>query len=113
MTPTNALTAGKSHRWVGLLWAGALAAIALIYAAWTGHIWEDFFITFRASRNLAEGFGLTVAEAMWKERPVVATRVGGIDSQIVSGTSGILIDDPTDLDTFSAVILGLLDDPER
>jgi hypothetical protein len=58
MAPTNALTAGKFPGWGGLVWAGALAAVALIYAAWTGHIWEDFFITFRASRNLAEGFGL-------------------------------------------------------
>ncbi len=32
--------------------------------------------------SLAEGFGLTVAEAMWKARPVVATRVGGIQDQI-------------------------------
>ena len=29
-------------------------------------------------KSLAEGFGLTVAEAMWKERPVVGSRVGGI-----------------------------------
>src|ERR1019366_2881165 len=29
-------------------------------------------------KSLAEGFGLTVAEAMWKSRPVVGARVGGI-----------------------------------
>ena len=29
-------------------------------------------------KSLAEGFGLTVAEAMWKARPVLAGRVGGI-----------------------------------
>ena len=28
-------------------------------------------------KSLAEGFGLTVAEAMWKARPVVASRIGG------------------------------------
>ena len=33
-------------------------------------------------KSLAEGFGLTVAEAMWKARPVVASRVGGIQDQI-------------------------------
>ena len=47
-------------------------------------------------KSLAEGFGLTVAEAMWKERPVVASRVGGIQDQIVHGESGLLVDDPTD-----------------
>ena len=33
-------------------------------------------------KSLAEGFGLTVAEAMWKQRPVVASAVGGIVDQI-------------------------------
>jgi trehalose synthase len=63
--------------------------------------------------SLAEGFGLTVAEAMWKGRPVVASRIGGIELQIDSGLSGVLVDDPTDLDTFGREVRGLLDDPER
>ena len=46
-------------------------------------------------KSLAEGFGLTVAEAMWKARPVVASRIGGIQDQIEDGVSGILLDDPT------------------
>src|SRR6185312_10332505 len=33
-------------------------------------------------KSLAEGFGLTVAEAMWKGRPMVGSRVGGIQDQI-------------------------------
>ena len=37
-------------------------------------------------KSLAEGFGLTVAEAMWKQRPVVASRIGGIRDQIVDGS---------------------------
>lgn len=39
----------------------ALACFASVcgYACWTGHVWEDFFITFRHSRNLVEGRGLT------------------------------------------------------
>ena len=45
-------------------------------------------------KSLAEGFGLTVAEAMWKARPVVASRLGGIQDQIVDGETGILLDDP-------------------
>ena len=45
-------------------------------------------------KSIAEGFGMTVAEGMWKERAVVASRVGGIQDQIVDGESGVLIDDP-------------------
>lgn len=64
-------------------------------------------------KSLAEGFGLTVAEAMWKERPVVASRVGGIQDQIVDGESGILISDPRRRDEFGSAIAGLLTDPKR
>ena len=53
-------------------------------------------------KSLAEGFGLTVAEAMWKSRPVVASAVGGIVDQIVDREYGVLIDDPTDLAEFAA-----------
>jgi trehalose synthase len=63
-------------------------------------------------KSLAEGFGLTVAEAMWKARPVVASRIGGIQDQIVDGESGVLID-PSDLAATAAAIDGLLDDPAR
>jgi trehalose synthase len=64
-------------------------------------------------KSLAEGFGLTVAEAMWKARPVVASRIGGIQDQIVDGESGLLIDDPLDLASVASAIDGLLDDPPR
>jgi trehalose synthase len=63
-------------------------------------------------KSLAEGFGLTVSEAMWKARPVVASRVGGIQDQIVHGESGFLIDDPRDLAAFGAAITELLADRE-
>jgi trehalose synthase len=63
-------------------------------------------------KSIAEGFGLTVAEAMWKARPVVASRCGGIQDQIGDGDSGVLIDDPRDLDAFGAAIRGLLADRE-
>jgi trehalose synthase len=59
-------------------------------------------------KSLAEGFGLTVAEAMWKARPVVASRIGGIQDQIVDGDSGVLLDDPRDLDAFGAALRRLL-----
>ena len=64
-------------------------------------------------KSIAEGFGLTVAEAMWKARPVVAGRVGGIQDQIVDGTSGVLVDDPADLESVGAAIAALLREPER
>lgn len=37
----------------------ALFGIALAYACFTGHTWEDYYITYRASKNLATGNGLT------------------------------------------------------
>ncbi|MGH2956006.1 MAG: glycosyltransferase [Solirubrobacterales bacterium] len=64
-------------------------------------------------KSLAEGFGLTVAEAMWKARPVVAGRVGGIQDQVVDGESGVLVDGPADLPAVAAAIESLLSDPER
>jgi len=41
--------------------------------------------------SIREGFGLAVAEAMWKETPVVARGVGGIKTQVVDGETGFLI----------------------
>jgi trehalose synthase len=64
-------------------------------------------------KSLAEGFGLTVAEAMLKSRPVVASRVGGIEDQVENGKSGVLIDDPRDLRAFGDAIVGVLGDDER
>jgi len=63
-------------------------------------------------KSLAEGFGLTVAEAMWKARPVVASAVGGVQDQIVDGESGLLVE-PDDLDGFARAVTGLLADPGR
>jgi trehalose synthase len=62
-------------------------------------------------KSLAEGFGLTVAEGMWKGRPVVASRIGGIQDQIVDGESGVLLNDPLDLEEFGGAVRRLLDDP--
>jgi trehalose synthase len=64
-------------------------------------------------KSLAEGFGLTVAEAMWKRRPVVGTRVGGIQDQIVHEVSGLLVDDPRDLESLAEAIRSLAKDRER
>jgi trehalose synthase len=61
-------------------------------------------------KSLAEGFGLTVAEAMWKSKPIVASAVGGIVDQIVSGEHGLLIDDPRGHAAFGHAVRRLLDD---
>jgi trehalose synthase len=61
-------------------------------------------------KSLAEGFGLTVAEAMWKGRPVVASSVGGIQDQIEDGRTGALVE-PRDLAAFGHAVSGLLADP--
>jgi len=47
-------------------------------------------------KSLREGFGLTVAEAMWKRKPVVAGEVGGILLQVDEGVNGFLVDDIRD-----------------
>jgi trehalose synthase len=64
-------------------------------------------------KSLAEGFGLTVAEGMWKGKPLVASAVGGIQDQIEDGVSGVLIEDPSDLGAAAAAIDELLGDPRR
>jgi len=42
-------------------------------------------------KSLREGFGLTVAEAMWKSRAVIGGDVGGIRYQIEDGVNGFLV----------------------
>lgn len=61
-------------------------------------------------KSLAEGFGLTVAEAMWKGRPTIGTRVGGIQEQVDHGRTGWLVDDPCDLPAFGRGVTALLAD---
>lgn len=61
-------------------------------------------------KSLAEGFGLTVAEGMWKGRPVVGSAVGGIIDQIPAG-AGVLLADPRDLEAFGSQVRRLLDEP--
>ena len=61
-------------------------------------------------KSLQEGFGLTVTEAMWKRRPVVASAVGGIQDQIRDGVDGLLVHDPTDLGEFAGLLRRVLND---
>jgi trehalose synthase len=64
-------------------------------------------------KSLGEGFGLTVTEALWKRRLVLASAVGGIRDQIHNGVTGALLDDPLDLDAFGTALAQLLESPER
>ena len=61
-------------------------------------------------KSLAEGFGLTVAEGMWKSRPLVASKIGGIQDQIVDGESGLLVSDPSNLEEYGQAVVKLLND---
>ncbi len=63
-------------------------------------------------KSLREGFGLTVTEAMWKRRPVVASAVGGIKDQIRDGIEGMLVCDPTSADETADDLQSVLDSPE-
>jgi trehalose synthase len=56
-------------------------------------------------KSIKEGFGLTVAEAMWKGRPVVAGNVGGIPLQIDHGKTGFLADNTQEYINFVFYLL--------
>ena len=49
---------------------------------------------------------------MWKSRPVVASRVGGISDQIEDGKNGVLVD-PKDLEALGRAVTALVNDRER
>jgi trehalose synthase len=59
-------------------------------------------------KSIREGFGLTVTEAMWKGKPVIGGRVGGIARQIEDGVSGFLV---SSVEETAARIVQLLREP--
>ena len=61
-------------------------------------------------KSIKEGFGLTVTEALWKEKPVVASNVGGIPAQIENGVNGFLAN-PYDIGGFADRIVQILTNP--
>jgi trehalose synthase len=60
-------------------------------------------------KSLREGFGLTVTEALWKGKPVVASAVGGITLQITHNLTGILVHS---IEGAAYAIKNLLSNPE-
>ncbi len=61
-------------------------------------------------KSLREGFGLTVTEALWKERPVIASNVGGIPLQLEDEVDGFLLE-PDDIDGFAERTIEILKNP--
>ena len=61
-------------------------------------------------KSIREGFGLTVSEALWKARPTVAGRVGGIVTQIDDGVTGWLVDSSTEC---ANACLEIMADPQQ
>ena len=59
-------------------------------------------------KSIREGFGLTVTEALWKGRPLVAGRAGGIVDQVQDGETGLLVDS---VEACAAALQTILDDP--
>jgi trehalose synthase len=60
-------------------------------------------------KSIREGFGLTVSEAIWKGRPIVAGRVGGIVTQVEHGRTGYLVGSASEC---ADACVAILDDPE-
>ncbi|KXK30843.1 MAG: glycosyltransferase [Candidatus Brocadia sinica] len=60
-------------------------------------------------KSIREGFGLTVAEAMWKGTPVIGGNVGGIRHQIRNGVNGYLVNSNEEA---AARIVQLLKNPK-
>jgi trehalose synthase len=61
-------------------------------------------------KSVREGFGLSVSEALWKRRPVVAGNVGGIPLQIINGKTGYLV---STVEECAGRVLFLLENPEE
>jgi trehalose synthase len=61
-------------------------------------------------KSTREGFGLVVTEALWKGKPMVGGKVGGIPLQIIDGETGFLV---TDVEGCARSSLFLLQHPNR
>ncbi|HEX8729108.1 MAG TPA: glycosyltransferase [Ktedonobacterales bacterium] len=61
-------------------------------------------------KSLREGFGLTIAEGLWKGKPVIGGNVGGIPLQIENGVTGYLVES---VEEASAAALAIMRDQEK
>jgi trehalose synthase len=110
---------GCIRRWRSLPdhWQRRIHLVSLSMADVEKNAWMVNAIQRRATvvlqKSLAEGFGLTVTEAMWKQKPVLASAVGGIQDQIVHRRHGWLLSDPTDPDEFAGALDRLLTDRDH
>jgi trehalose synthase len=68
------------------------------------------FSTIIIQKSTKEGFGLSVAEALWKAKPVVASNVGGLSVQIKDGLTGFLVN-PYDIKGAANRVIRLLQNP--
>jgi trehalose synthase len=62
-------------------------------------------------KSIREGFGLTVTEALWKSKPVVASNVGGIPRQVIDNKTGFLVD-PFDIQGCANIVSSILKHPK-
>jgi trehalose synthase len=62
-------------------------------------------------KSIREGFGLTVTEALWKGKPVVASNVGGIPRQVVDNKTGFLVE-PDNIRGCADIVSSILKHPK-
>jgi trehalose synthase len=62
-------------------------------------------------KSIREGFGLTVTEALWKGKPVVASKVGGIPRQVIDNKTGFLVE-PHDIQGCANIVISILKHPK-
>jgi trehalose synthase len=62
-------------------------------------------------KSIREGFGLTVTEALWKGKPVVASNVGGIPRQVIDNKTGFLVE-PHDIRGYADIVGSILKHPK-
>ena len=63
--------------------------------------------------SIQEGFGLTATEAMWKRKPILVSGAAGLKFQVEHNKSGIINENPTDIDKLSSTLAYMLNNPKE